>query len=94
MTGDDVSTMVANGPIAPSSRRTIDPGSVVSANAYLGAEPIVEALPGADVVIAGRVADPSLFVAPMLTPFGWAGDDWPRSGSQRLPATCSNAQDR
>ena len=60
-------------------------GSVVSANAYLGAEPILEALQrGADVVITGRVADPSLFVAPILAAFGWALDDWPRVGLATL----------
>ncbi|WP_345938474.1 MULTISPECIES: acyclic terpene utilization AtuA family protein [Tistrella] len=54
---------------------------VISANAYLGAGPIVEALAaGADVVITGRVADPSLFVAPLLHEFGWAADDWARLG--------------
>ena len=54
---------------------------IVSANAYLGAEGIVEALaPGADVVITGRTADPSLFLAPMIHEFGWALDDWPRLG--------------
>jgi hypothetical protein len=54
---------------------------VVSANAYLGAGPLVEALAGgADVVVAGRVADPSLFLAPLVHSFGWAEDDWPRLG--------------
>ena len=44
----------------------------VSANAYLGIEGIVDALEeGADVVITGRVADPSLFLAPMCYEFGW-----------------------
>ncbi|HHV79861.1 MAG TPA: DUF1446 domain-containing protein [Firmicutes bacterium] len=53
----------------------------VSANAYLGAEPIVEALEaGAEVILTGRVADPSLFLAPMMYEFGWSADDWERLG--------------
>lgn len=50
---------------------------IVSANAYLGAEPIARALRGgADVVITGRASDPALFLAPMIDAFGWAMDDW------------------
>jgi len=55
---------------------------LISANAYLGCEPIVEALRGgADVVLTGRAADPSLFLAPMVHEFGWALDDWARLGA-------------
>jgi hypothetical protein len=50
---------------------------LLSANAYLGAEPIAQALSGgADIVITGRASDPALFLAPMIHAFGWAMDDW------------------
>jgi len=50
---------------------------LVSANAYLGADALLDALrSGADVILTGRVADPSLFLAPMIFAFGWALDDW------------------
>ena len=46
--------------------------SLVSAEVYLGAEPIAEALrAGAQIVVSGRVADPSIFMAPMMVEFGW-----------------------
>ena len=50
---------------------------LLSANAYLGAEPMAQALrSGADIVITGRASDPALFMAPMIHAFGWAMDDW------------------
>jgi len=50
---------------------------LLSANAYLGAEPMAQALnQGADIVITGRASDPALFLAPMIHAFGWAMDDW------------------
>ena len=46
--------------------------TLISAEVYLGAEPIVDALKaGAQIVITGRVADPSIFMAPMMFEFGW-----------------------
>jgi hypothetical protein len=52
---------------------------VVSANAYLGSPPIVDALKlGAAVVITGRVADASLTVGPAAYEFGWSWQDWDR----------------
>jgi len=50
---------------------------IVSANAYMGATPIVEALQtGAQIIITGRVADPSLFLAPMIFEFKWDENDF------------------
>lgn len=52
---------------------------IASANAYQGARAIAEALrEGADIVVTGRVADPSLTVGPALAHFGWAEDAWDR----------------
>jgi hypothetical protein len=56
--------------------------TLVSAEAYLGAEPLVEALKqGAHIVVSGRVADPSLFMAPMMYEFGWDALDHDRLGA-------------
>ena len=50
---------------------------ILSANAYIGAFPLSEALAsGADVVIAGRSTDTALTLAPMVHEFGWRPDDW------------------
>ncbi len=64
----------------PARVRDLD-GRLISANAYLGADALLPALQaGADVVVTGRVADPALFLAPLMHRFGWAADDWPRLG--------------
>jgi hypothetical protein len=78
--GDDVLHLALEGLLRDSSGRPFElPADVLSANVYLGAEPIVEALAGgADVVITGRVADPSLFLAPLVHELGWRFDDWRR----------------
>jgi hypothetical protein len=88
LTGDDVlATLLRD------LSQTLDNGStlaalgdrVISANAYLGVEGIIDALHAdADVVITGRVADPSLFLAPQMFEFGWATDDWPLLGRGTL----------
>ncbi|WP_297835724.1 acyclic terpene utilization AtuA family protein [Pseudomonas sp.] len=58
---------------------------LISANAYLGVTGIVDALRAdADVIITGRVADPSLFLAPQLFEFAWAQDDWTLLGRGTL----------
>jgi len=52
---------------------------VLSANAYIGAAPIVEALQrDANVIITGRSTDTALTYAPMMYEFGWSADDWDR----------------
>jgi hypothetical protein len=79
VTGDDVS-----GPDQREALRAcLGPAGkdieIASANAYLGAEAIAQALrDGADIVVTGRVADPSLTVGPAMAHFGWAADDWDR----------------
>jgi hypothetical protein len=85
--GDDVTAQ-----IGPDSEFMDHPGAVkdvplklVGANAYLGSDALLPALAaGADVVIAGRIADPALFMAPLIHRFGWALDDWNALGRGTL----------
>lgn len=90
ITGDDILArlpeLIENGvelrnletgePLAPVLDR------VQSANAYLGARPIVEALKsGAEVVVAGRTTDTALTYAPMIHAFGWGWEDYDQIAS-------------
>lgn len=85
VTGDDIldrlDTLLAEG----HELRNMDSGEplanirdrVLSANAYIGSTPIVEALQrGANVVVTGRSTDTALTMAPLRHEFGWAADDW------------------
>ncbi|MBI3850181.1 MAG: DUF1446 domain-containing protein [Verrucomicrobia bacterium] len=90
VTGDDVlpvvraadakgakSKLFANLETGESIAKVFD--SLITASAYLGAQPVAEALAaGTDIVITGRVADPSLTVAPCMAEFGWSPNDHDR----------------
>jgi hypothetical protein len=87
VTGDDllprIDELISKGH-ALANMETGEPLSVIrdrvlSANAYLGARPIVEALQlGANVVITGRSTDTALTMAPLMHEFKWKVDDWNR----------------
>lgn len=60
--------------------RNID-GEILSANGYIGAKGIIEALENnADIIITGRVADPSLALGPLVYEFGWSMTDYEKLG--------------
>ena len=88
VTGDDVLDLIRGSdlPLTDRPGTTRDLGdTIVSANAYLGAAPIAQALgQAADVVITGRVGDPALFLGPLMHEFGWREDDWARLGRGTL----------
>jgi hypothetical protein len=90
ITGDDVTEWVnRENPLIPTLGKRIKDmdGEIATANAYIGAEPIVEALEGgADIVVGGRLADPSIWLGPMIHEFGWAPDDWEMKGFGQLCA--------
>lgn len=59
--------------------------NIISANAYIGVQGIIEALEnGADIVVTGRVADPSLTLAPLMFEFGWNQNDYELLGKGTL----------
>ncbi|WP_416865993.1 MAG: acyclic terpene utilization AtuA family protein [Imperialibacter sp.] len=78
VTGDDVFGQIdPNQQALETARPLKESGQLLSANAYIGIDAILPALEsGADIIITGRVADPSLFLAPMVHAFGWKTDDY------------------
>ncbi|TYC64161.1 DUF1446 domain-containing protein [Rhodobacterales bacterium] len=86
VTGDDVLDRIGEHILDETGQTAASLGrNLVSANAYIGCDGIVEALAAdADVVICGRASDPALFLAPLVHSFGWAMDDWTRLGRGTL----------
>jgi hypothetical protein len=82
VTGDDVFDKISKDEIAIETNEPLSKaGELISANAYLGADALLPALKSdADIIITGRVADPSLFVAPIVHEFGWNLDEHDRIG--------------
>ena len=77
--GDDLLAVLPPGDLRQLLPASLHSRVLVSANVYLGAREIAQALrDGAQVVVTGRVADPSLALGPILAHFGWADDDWDR----------------
>lgn len=90
VTGDDILARLDDLLAAGHELKNMDTGAplatirehVMSANAYIGSEPIVEALAlGANVVVIGRSTDTALTMAPLRHEFGWAADDWNKMAS-------------
>jgi hypothetical protein len=85
--GDDVAASVP-----PTQKFMDEPGTladigrpIVGMNAYLGADAILPALQaGADVIIGGRLADPSMYLAPLMHRFGWGAHDMVHLGAGTL----------
>jgi len=87
VTGDDIMPQLDEFLSRGIELRNMDTGAplssvrdrIQSANVYLGAAPMLEALNrGAQVVITGRATDTGLTLAPLMHEFGWAADDWNR----------------
>ncbi len=87
VTGDSVTARIDELRAAGEPLAHLDTGADIAAvqprllfaNAYLGAQPIAEALArGADIVLTGRVADAALFLGPLVHELGWRWDDWER----------------
>ena len=84
--GDDVTSLVTPETRLWEGMTVSEVGrAMIGAHAYLGADALLPALEeDAHVIIAGRVADPALYLAPLRHHFGWRGDDWPQLGAGTL----------
>ncbi len=84
--GDDVTALMRPKTVLWEGKTIKEVGlPLVGANAYLGIDALIPALEAeAEIVIAGRVADPSLSLAPIAHHYGWARDDWRRLGAGTL----------
>lgn len=86
ITGDDCTEVVE----ANADEYGVDLDPIISTNAYIGAEEVLSAFELFDdsydtrVVIGGRIADPTLAVAPLVHEFGWELDDWDRLGKATI----------
>ncbi len=96
VTGDEVTEVMRAHPELPlmedgTPLKSLLP-RMASANAYLGADVVARGFAtGAELVITGRVADPALFLAPMLHAFGWSYDDYAKLATVRSRVICWNA---
>ena len=86
VTGDDVGEYIKNHPGLEVMETGLPlselSGNIVSANAYCGAAGILKALEtDAQIIITGRVADPALFLAPLIHEFGWSLENWDKLGT-------------
>jgi len=86
--GDDLSGRLTPAELAAretGGRLLAGAPDIISANVYLGAGAIAEALDrGADIVVTGRVADSALALGPLMHAFGWKADDWDRLAAGTL----------
>ena len=77
LAGDQLDSPEVLAYLQAASPERLDPNRIVCINAYQGAEEIAHSLTaGADIVVAGRVADPSLTVGPAMAHYGWSSNDW------------------
>jgi hypothetical protein len=75
--GDEISASIFMDYLSEQDKTALDQSSLVSANVYLGAREIADALSaGAQIVVTGRVADPALTVGPLMAHFKKNWDDW------------------